>query len=108
MNNRQRRRVRVVRAKPDYTPAKRVKRERRVQDLGLEKWPRCTARGCDNEVDPRRVATAKTTLCLECGSKRASHGLRIIEVPKSNPMVVRPDADIRGLASSHKGNRQVF
>lgn len=78
----------------------------------LDVWPICTKPGCDEEVDPRRAAALKRwgdpVTCLECGSKAADHGCSIIEVPKSNPMVIRPGTDIRGIASSHKGNRQAL
>lgn len=77
-------------------------------------WPLCVYPRCDEEVNPKRVAIltreGKPAVCLKCGDRAAKSGppVRIIEVPKSNPMVVRPDADIRGIASSHKGNRQAF
>lgn len=77
-------------------------------------WPICATPRCDEEVNPARVAVLardnKPGICLKCGDRiaRSGPGLRIIEIPKSNPMVVRADADIRGLASSHKGNRQAL
>lgn len=66
----------------------------------VEEWPVC---GCGMEYPPRRHELGYRT-CLDCGSPPVN--LWIVEVPKSNPMVVRPGTDIRGIASSHKGNRQ--
>lgn len=72
----------------------------------MSDWPICTVPGCDNEVNPKRVAIGHSTCIEEHGDAKAH--FNVIEIPKSNPMVVRAGTDIKGLASSHKGNRQVF
>lgn len=69
-------------------------------------WPICIVPECDNEVNPRRVAVGHHT-CIERHAD-AKKQFPIIEVPKSNPMVITPGTDVRGIASSHKGNRQAF
>lgn len=65
-------------------------------------WPICAVPGCDNEVNPKRVALGYPT-CIELHSQ-ARREFLIIPVPKSNP-VVGPPADLVGINSSHKGNR---
>lgn len=69
-------------------------------------WPLCTVPDCDNAVNPKRWVLGYRTCIEKHGA--AKQDFPIIEVPKSNPTVVRPGTDIRGIASSHKGNRQVF
>jgi hypothetical protein len=72
----------------------------------MSDWPLCTVPGCDNEVNPKRVALGHPT-CIEDHAAPKAH-FNVIEIPKSNPMVVSAGTDIKGLASSHKGNRQAF
>lgn len=71
-------------------------------DMDDSDWPECAIPGCDNLVNPRRVALGRPT-CIELHSQARKEFL-IIPVPKSNP-VVGPVSDLVGISNSHRGNR---
>lgn len=73
-----------------------------LDDLDDSDWPTCAVHGCDNAVNPKRVALGHPT-CIELHSQARKEFL-IIPVPKSNP-VVGPASDLKGIGSSHRGNR---
>lgn len=73
----------------------------------VDEWPICHTPGCDNEVDPRRVALLDGVVrCMKCPCPAPP--IFVIDVPKSNPLVTRDLTFAKGVGSSHKGNRQVF
>jgi len=60
---------------------------------------------CGEEVPPLR-AELGYRLCLPCGEQRArEHRHTIAPLPKSNYMVFTDYSLLKGLNSSHRGNR---
>ncbi len=75
--------------------------------LDIEPWPICEVRGCDEEVDPRRVAALGGHVrCMQ--HPLVTNPVFVIDVPKSNPLVTTNLGYAKGIGASHKGNRQVF
>lgn len=71
--------------------------------MGQKFKPLCVA--CGDVFSPAR-RRAGYHLCLSCGEKQARTVRHtIVPMPKSNYIVVTDHSLLRGLNSSHKGNR---
>lgn len=75
-----------------------------AKPLVRQRLPICDL--CGDDMDPRRAALIGRWICMTCGESMARKVAHcIVPLPKSNYVLITDPSLLKGLNSSHRGNR---